>query len=907
MRQGKALRDRFSLQAKIMILLTGLLVACVITISSINYYTGLELRKTMAVAEMRKTASLIATVHSMYREPNWARTEEYMDLIMGLYSSGSEKDLLEVFYILIKDKDGKVRILKVNHKLARKYNINTMTDGGEPVGENLADSSSKIGAFFHSPIPDIDEITMPVIVNGMNRGTIETGYLVVELNENEKNILLFNIAATLLLCMAGIFIAAVMSRRALSPVVSVVKAMKSLEKGSLSVRVKELGARDIRGLTEGFNSMAEGLFTSSRDLDQKTTELGESERKYRSLFQSASDGILLLDGDGVCRDANMAAERIFGVKAGELENTFIFDIIEPSQPGMKFRGSPPRWSGKTCIPGPKSCFVEAHLSSIDERRIIAVIRDVTPWREAEEAVRRARRRQQNMIENLPMGIVIINNNLEITECNKFVKELVWLGVSEGASYEWSKFKIGFPTDFELRVAKVLKSGKDVELHTVKYTRPDGLERFLDIKVNFFQVEPEQISSALIVLDDITEKVKMERIQDDYEKRIRESQKMEVIGSLAGRFAHDFNNTLSVILGNAEYGINEYGNQSPAGSELENIRTAALQGQDLTMRLLSFVRKEKIQESVKDMNLVMEEALKLVESSLPRNISVNRRFSQAPVMVKMDENQLVQALVNVLNNARESMPNGGEISVLTKMVEEDEDSNGNMKNEAFCCARIEDGGKGIKSNLLHKVFDPFFTSKPMGEHTGLGLSTTLGIIETHGGHISISSTDGVGTVVDMYLPVWDAALKSESEERKSEAPQKEGLKEKAGGETVLIVDDNFEMLQIAEKILRKRGFNVIRAKNGEEAVKIFSERKDEVDIIVMDMIMPGISGKKALEEISAIKKGMKALIMSGFSDEDDTIELLKTGIASGYVQKPFRADQLYNTIRDVLDGKVNEGE
>lgn len=885
----KKIQSRFSLQAKIILLTTGLLVTCMIIFSSISVMNSVSVRKKLAENEVRKTAALIATVHSMYREPDWNRTEEYMDLVMGLYTDRGSEELLEVLYILVRDEQRVPRILKVNQDLARKFNFNVTSLESDLLG-NVSGFEQQ---GFPINVPNMNVVTMPVMVNGESRGIVETGHLVARLNASERYIIKINAIALIALCFVGVVVGALTSRKALEPVLAVVKAMKRMEQGALAVRVLESSAPDTRILTEGFNSMAYKLNVASAGLREKTGALEESEKKYRSLYESASDGILLLDGGGVCRDANIAASHLFGVPADELKNTLLFDIIEPSQPGINFSNCPTRWSGVTRIPGAKNCHVETQLSAIDENLLIAVVRDVTPWKKAEDAVKRAKRRQHNMVQNLPMGIVVVNNDMKITECNRFVCSLMMTQYDEANLPEWESLKSGFPNDFEVRVKKALRTGKDVELNTVKFISPDEKEHVMDVKINMFQMEPGEAHAVLIVMDDITEKVKMERVQMEYEKRIMETQKMEIIGALAGRFAHDFNNILSVILGNAEFGMSNNRNIDGSFTELENIRSAALQGQDLTMRLLTFVQKEKIQERIKSLQPVLDEAVMLIESALSGNINIRRNYVEESLFIKMDSGQLVQAFINILNNAREAMPNGGLINVTVTDIADEEDAKTNM-----CRVRITDTGKGIKSTLLHRVFDPFFTSKSMGEHTGLGLSTSLRIIENHGGHISINSAEGSGTTVDIYLPITDPALKIVEDKRKERAAEPPAGQ--AARETILIVDDNVEMLMIAEKILKKRGFGVITATDGESAIDIFKEEKDNINLVIMDMIMPGISGKKTLEKISEIKTGVKSIIMTGFSDEEETLELLSAGLAAGYVQKPFRADQLYLTIREILD-------
>lgn len=890
----KKIQSRLSLQAKIIWLTTGLLVACMIVFSTISIMNGVSVRKKLADNEVRKTAALIATVHSMSREPDWSRTEEYMDLVMGLYTNSGGEELLEVLYILVRDDEGTPRILKVNQELARKFNFNVTSLESDLIGNG--EGFEQQG--FPVDVPNMNVVTMPVIVNGVSRGSVETGHLVARLNKSERYIIKVNAIALIVLCFMGVIIGAVTSRKALEPVMAVVKAMKRMEKGAMAVRVEESSAPDTRILTEGFNSMAFNLNAASNSLREKTRALQESEKKYRSLYESASDGILLLDGEGVCRDANMAASALFGVSIEELKNALLFDVIEPSQPGMNFTNCPPRWSGTTRIPGARICHVETHLSSIDKDQYIAVVRDVTPWKEAEDAVRRAKRRQHNMVQNLPMGIVVVNSDMKITECNRFVSSLLMTHYDEMNLPLWEDLKNGFQNDFEVRVKKALRTGKDVELNTVRFVSPDDKEYVMDVKINMFLMEPGEPPAVLIVMDDITDRVKMERVQMEYEKRIMESQKMEIIGALAGRFAHDFNNILSVILGNAEFGMADSRISGGGLTELENIRSAALQGQDLTMRLLTFVRKEKIQDKIKSLQPVVDEAVILIESALSGNMNIRRDYVDDTLFVKMDSGQLVQAFVNILNNAKESMPNGGVIHVRISSVYDDGEAKVKM-----CKVRISDTGKGIKNNLLHRVFDPFFTSKPMGEHTGLGLSTSLRIIENHGGHISINSVEGSGTEVDIFLPLTDPVMKV-ADDRGGERLDLDS--KDAAVETILIVDDNVEMLMIAEKILTKRGFRVITSTDGESALEIFKENKEKINLVIMDMIMPGISGKKTLEKIAEIKSGVKALIMTGFSDEEETLELLGAGLAAGYVQKPFRADQLYQTIREILDDEKGGG-
>ncbi|MCS6883890.1 MAG: response regulator [Acidobacteriota bacterium] len=396
---------------------------------------------------------------------------------------------------------------------------------------------------------------------------------------------------------------------------------------------------------------------------------------------------------------------------------------------------------------------------------------------------------------------------------------------------------------------------------------------------------------MLVFTDITQKKRAEHQLEQMQEALRQAQKMESISTLAAGIAHDFNNILGVVLGYISLIKNRLQSQDPNRHYLEIIETSSRRAAELTQRLLAFARGGKYSVSTIEINSVVKKALQLVASTLGKKIDVQLSFYPEKLWVEGDAEQIVQALVNILINAGEAMPDGGCLTIATELVSGG-DLNLPVCQQEFVCVSVADTGIGISQEALPRLFEPFYTTKREHKHSGLGLAMVYGIVKNHGGQVRVESELGKGSKFYIYLP---------------RGVQPEGPSEvvdvvvpapgRSEQETILVVDDEEMLRELIVEALSDAGYNVVAAENGKEAVDIY--RKTRVDLVILDMIMPEMNGAEAFREIRSINPSAKVLLSSGYSQEAEAQSILSEG-ALGFLQKPYAIGDLLAKIRSVLN-------
>ncbi|MBW1734538.1 hybrid sensor histidine kinase/response regulator [Methanosarcinales archaeon] len=397
---------------------------------------------------------------------------------------------------------------------------------------------------------------------------------------------------------------------------------------------------------------------------------------------------------------------------------------------------------------------------------------------------------------------------------------------------------------------------------------------------------------------ITERKRAEEQRRKLEAQLYRAKKMEGIGTLAGGVAHDFNNLLTTILGYAELALMQLGQGDPLYEHIIQIKNAGQKGASLTRQLLAFSRKEARRPELLDLNQAVAELEKILRRLIREDIElvINPEAGLGPVY--MDPSQMDQIIMNLVVNARDAMPEGGTLTIETANVELDRAyfrEHGIEESEpgSYVMLAVTDTGIGMDEETQSKIFDPFFTTKPRGTGTGLGLATVYGIVKQNRGYIWAYSEPGQGTTMKVYLPRAGEVLE----------PGRGGDMEVGGGltgaETILVVEDNDQVLDMIVKILDRYGYRTLPARDGAEAVRVARDFEGEIHLLLTDVIMPGMSGKEVAERLRSERPDMKVLFMSGYTENI----IMQKGILSGdihYIQKPFSFEGLVRKVREAID-------
>ena len=421
-----------------------------------------------------------------------------------------------------------------------------------------------------------------------------------------------------------------------------------------------------------------------------------------------------------------------------------------------------------------------------------------------------------------------------------------------------------------------------------YKNLGGKDRYIVFEASPIYSSTGELIAAIETLQDFTEGKRME-------KQLLQSQKMEAIGILAGGVAHDFNNILSAIVGYSHLTLSKMPADDPLKGNLKAILQSSERATTLIQSLLSFSRKQVINPKPTGLNDIVLRFEEFLTRLIREDIKIITTCAGGDLTIFADRGQIEQLLMNLVTNARDAMPKGGTITIQTRSAHIDKqyiEERGYGKAGRYALLTVSDSGEGIDAETKSKIFEPFFTTKEQGKGTGLGLSMVYGIVKQNNGYIDVDSEPGRGTTFEIYLPL----LEGVAAEERSET---EDLPAKGGSETILIAEDNENIRELFSTILQHHGYRVIKAVDGEDAVIKFCENRDQVRLLLLDGIMPRKNGKEAYEEIRAINPSIKAIFVSGYTEDIISREgLLEQGI--NFVQKPVTPSALLNKVREILD-------
>jgi two-component system, cell cycle sensor histidine kinase and response regulator CckA len=391
---------------------------------------------------------------------------------------------------------------------------------------------------------------------------------------------------------------------------------------------------------------------------------------------------------------------------------------------------------------------------------------------------------------------------------------------------------------------------------------------------------------ITALRDVTDKRQLE-------EQLRQAQKMEAIGRLAGGVAHDFNNLLTVIRGSCDFLLEGLPERSAAREDVDEIRKAADAAAALTRQLLAFSRQQVVQPKLVLVEEVLANNGKILRRLIGEDIKLNMVLSSTPSTVRIDPGQLEQIVINLAVNARDAMPVGGQVTIETRAVEIDDSyarTHSAVTPGRFVMIGVSDTGVGMDERTRARIFEPFFTTKEAGKGTGLGLSTVYGIVKQAGGMVGVYSEPGHGATFKIYLPIVDATAAGPQEGAPAAVPR--------GTETVLVVEDAPGVRSVVRISLERRGYTVIEAAGGQDALRILADRARHIDLLVTDVVMPEMSGRQLVDRVRTLRPDVKVIYMSGYTDEAVVRHgVLEAGV--NYIQKPFSPDELGRMVRLVL--------
>jgi len=433
---------------------------------------------------------------------------------------------------------------------------------------------------------------------------------------------------------------------------------------------------------------------------------------------------------------------------------------------------------------------------------------------------------------------------------------------------------------------IYRTGNPVNITDYEIIKCDGCRCFLELSTSLILDAASRPIGFRGVARDVSAQKKLE-------DRLLHSQKMEAIGTLAGGIAHDFNNLLMGIQGRTSLILMDADTSQRAYEHLKGIEEYVKNAANLTRQLLGFARGGKYEVRPTNLNDLVAKSVHMFGRTR-KEIKIETRFQTDVWTVEVDQGQIEQALLNLYVNAWQAMPGGGKLSLETKNVTWGDALTEpyHAKSEKFVMISVKDTGEGIEKDIQTRIFDPFFTTKEVGRGTGLGLSSAYGIIQNHNGVIEVFSKKGEGTTFTIYLPACDNRFVKEKEKMESVL---------TGNETILLVDDEEMIVEIGKEILNKLGYTALLARSGPEALKIYQENRDAIDLIILDMIMPGMSGKETYEALKALNCRVKILLSSGYSLKDQTTRILENG-CDGFIQKPFSIKDLSRKMREILEQK-----
>lgn len=641
------------------------------------------------------------------------------------------------------------------------------------------------------------------------------------------------------------------------------------------------------------------------ELERLRAEAEGLARQWQGTFDALPDAISILDPEQRVVRANRASEGFFHCPVDQAIGRHCFEIAHGSTrpiPGCPFclmRGSLRREDLEMQVGGRWFQVTVDPIMDADGNLegAVHVTIEITDRKMAEEALRESEGRYRGLVEQSLQGIAVIQD-MRVVYANAALASLSGYGVEELLAMSPRQVEeVVHPEDRGevLRALAKRLAGEDVPPEQeFRFLRKDGEVRWVRSMAS--PIEYRGRRAVQIAYLDLTERVKGEEERQRLQGQLLHAQKLESVGRLAGGVAHDFNNLLSVIMGYGEIVLSQLDRLDPMREDVQQILDAGRKASELTRQLLAFSRRQPLKPVVLDLNGVLEDLEKILRRVIGEDIELELRLSEGLGRVMADLGQMEQVIMNLAVNARDAMPDGGRLIIETREAELDDAFariHPGVTLGRHVLLRVTDTGCGMEKEVLDQAFEPFFTTKEKGKGTGLGLSTVYGIVKQSGGEILARSEPGNGATFEIYLP------RVEGEPEAKQGPRAEAEAWGAGAH-ILLVEDDPSVRGLTERMLETLGYRVTAAAAGGEALLLVEEEGLRPDLLMTDVVMPGMDGAALAGRLQRTRPGLKVLYMSGYTDD----AIVHRGVldsGTSFLPKPFSLQDLAEKVREALRG------
>ncbi len=632
------------------------------------------------------------------------------------------------------------------------------------------------------------------------------------------------------------------------------------------------------------------------NLTAASEDFREPEETYRAVFENTGTAIIIFGEDTIITMANSEAERLSGYSRGDIigKKSWTEFVLKEDMEKMRhyhaarsrdFQSAPQHYEFRLVNKwgSTRDIFLTMAPIPSTNRRVASLV-DITERKKAEAALRESEQRYRRLFEDSKDMIIMSTPDGSFLDANPAALSALHctaksdlLGCRAAGTFfnerDWEELRqlmdrYGYVKNFEMTLNRT--SGEPLSV----------LVTSTPLKNN-----DNEVIAYQSIMCDITERKKLEH-------QLFQSQKIESIGTLAGGIAHDFNNILAGILGYASFVKSKISERHEFYNHINTIELGAQRAAELTSQLLAFARGGQYNMSAVDLNTVVRETVTIISRTFDKSIEIETKLSDSLPPIRADSSQMQQVLMNLCVNARDAMTAGGSLTIETRQAKvRGAEQEKEARKSQYVALSVSDTGEGMDKAIQSRIFDPFFTTKEQGKGTGLGLSMVYGVINRHGGFTKVFSRVGEGTTVRVYLPTCE---KFEAEPALPHISSGE-LKGSGG---ILVVEDEEDVRSFIAELCSEYGYQVFTAADGEQALSVYNEYCSEIDLVILDMIMPKMSGSETLLRLKNIDPDVKVVLASGYSSDASTCEAGGYGVC-GFIQKPFQMAELLSMIRNAL--------